>query len=349
MNASLQKLRLSFAKYSIDAFLVTDDVNIRYLTGYPCQESWLLILPRHVYYLTDSRYSLDARRHFGRINVVECKKSAFDSVADLVSKRKVHSLGFDERHLVVVSFRRLKKALTRKVRLIGTQGLIENIRAVKRENEVAAIRKALCFHNECYQYLKTIIRPGQAEHQILEKLERFVLRHQQIFSFPPIIASGPNSCLPHARISDRKIKKNDLVLVDMGIEVNGYKSDLTRMFFLGKIPHLVREVCEAVAQAQRLAIAQIKPGVLAKDVDSCARNFLKEKKLGAYFSHSLGHGIGLEVHEKPGLSPRSPSVLEKGMVLTVEPGVYIPGRFGVRIEDMVLVTSQGAKVLSGLI
>ncbi len=308
-----------------------------------------MVLPRHVFYLTDSRYSLDARRHLGRINVVECKKSIFDSVAERVSAAKVHSLGFDERHLVVASFRKLKDALTRKARLISTQGLIENLRAVKREDELSAIRKALHFHGKCYQYLKKIIRSGQTERQILEKLERFVLSHHQSFSFPPIIASGPNSCLPHARISDRKIKKNDLVLVDMGIEANGYKSDLTRMFFLGKIPHLVREVCEAVAQAQRLAITQIKPGVLAKNVDSCARNFLKEKNLGAYFSHSLGHGIGLEVHEKPGLSHRSPSVLEKGMVLTVEPGVYIPGRFGIRIEDMVLVTSQGSKVLSNLI
>lgn len=346
MKDPAQKLRLAFSQHAVDAFLVTDDANMAYLTGYPCQESWLLVSRCHAFYLTDSRYSLDAKRHLKGIDVIECKKGIFDAVAELARKEKIRLLGFDERHLVVASFRKLKKALRSGPKLVGTQGVVEKLRVVKRRDEVCKMQKALCFHRKCYQYLEKIIRPGRTERQVFEKLERFVRDHHKSFSFPPIIASGPNSCLPHARISDRKIKKNEPVLVDIGIEENGYKSDLTRMFFLGKISHLVREVHDAVVKAQQLAIANIKPGVAAQDIDRHARNFLKEKKLDTYFSHSLGHGIGLEVHEAPGLSPRSPAILEEGMVFTVEPGVYIPGQFGVRVEDMVLVTRMGAKVLS---
>jgi Xaa-Pro aminopeptidase len=136
------------------------------------------------------------------------------------------------------------------------------------------------------------------------------------------------------------------VLVDIGIDHEGYKSDLTRMFFLGKIPHHIRQVYDVVNEAKRLAIAKIKPGVLARDIDSVARNFLKAKKLDVYFNHSLGHGVGLEIHEAPGISSRNPAPLQKGMVLTIEPGVYIPGQFGIRIEDMILVTAQGHENLS---
>ncbi|MFA6378548.1 MAG: M24 family metallopeptidase, partial [Candidatus Omnitrophota bacterium] len=212
--------------------------------------------------------------------------------------------------------------------------------------ELAKIKKALDFHRQCLVYLKQIIQPGRSESQVFEKLERYVRAHHHQFSFPTIIASGPNSCFPHARITQRKLRRGEPVLVDMGIDVEGYKSDLTRMFFLGKIPHRVREVYDAVAQAQRFAIEKIKPGVLAKDIDAQARNFLKQQKLDSFFNHSLGHGVGLEIHEAPGISPKSSAVVKEGMVFTVEPGVYIPGQFGIRIEDMVLVTPKGHKVLS---
>ena len=174
----------------------------------------------------------------------------------------------------------------------------------------------------------------------------YVRSHHQRFSFSTIIASGVNSCFPHARITDRKLRRGDPVLVDMGIDVEGYKSDLTRMFFLGKIPHRVREVYDAVAQAKRCAIEKIRPGICAKEIDAQARNVLKQKKLDSFFNHSLGHGVGLEVHEAPGISPKSSAVIKEGMVFTVEPGVYLPGQFGIRIEDMILVTPRGAKVLS---
>jgi len=346
LKTPLQNLLHAFKKHQIDAFLVTKDENIFYLTGYPSEESWLLVCPKESFYLTDGRHSLHAKRFLKDIQVIECKKSIFDEMAQIVEAQGSRVVGFDERHMTVLSFKRIEQALKKTSRLLGCQDLVENIRLVKRNDELLKMTKALKFHKKCLLYLKQIIKPGRSENQVFEQLERYVRAHHVSFSFSTIIASGVNSCFPHARITDRKIRREDLVLVDMGIDVEGYKSDLTRMFFLGKIPHRMREVYDAVAHAKSLAIKKIKPGVLTKDIDAEARNFLKQKKLDRYFSHSLGHGIGLEVHEAPGISPKSSAVVQKGMVFTIEPGVYLPGQFGIRIEDMIQVTASGHKILS---
>ncbi|MCX5681715.1 MAG: Xaa-Pro peptidase family protein [Candidatus Omnitrophica bacterium] len=346
MKKQSQNLFDAFQSHQIDAFLVTKDENIFYLTGYRGAESWLLVTGNGMFYLTDGRHSLEAKSFLKKAEVVQCRKSIFDELAELALTQRVKALGFDEQCLTVSSFKNIQKAFKRKIKFVGTNALIEKIRAVKRKDELAKIKKALWFHKQCLGYLGTIIRPGRSEKQIFQLLDRHVGVHHYEFSFQPIIASGPNTCYPHARITDRKIRRGDPVLVDIGIDHEGYKSDLTRMFFLGKIPHHIRKVYDAVGEAQRLAIAKIKPGVLAKDIDSEARNFLKEKRLDVYFTHSLGHGVGLEIHETPGVSPKNSTPLKEGMVLTVEPGVYIPGQFGIRIEDMVLVTAKGHKLLS---
>jgi Xaa-Pro aminopeptidase len=192
-----------------------------------------------------------------------------------------------------------------------------------------------------------VVEPGLSERQIVLKLEHFVKSHGAEFSFPPIIASGPNSCYPHARATDRIIRNNEGVLLDFGIDLNGYKSDLTRNFFLGRITPRVKQVYEALILAQREAISIIKPGISCSQVDAQARKVLRKFGLAKYFGHSLGHGVGLDIHEAPRLSSQSTGVLETGMIVTVEPGVYIPHQFGIRVEDMVLVTKEGCEVLSG--
>ena len=346
MKILSQNLFDAFKTHQIDAFLVTKDENIFYLTGYRSAESWLLVTPKNVFYLTDGRHSLDARRSLKGVQVIECKKSIFDELAKIAFSQKVRFLGFDERWLTVSSFKRIKESLKGKIKLVGSSGFIENARAIKQRSEIAKIRKALQFHEKCLHYLKSIIQPCRSENQIFERLERYVRAHHQSFSFPTIIASGPNTCFPHARVTDRKLRRGEPILVDMGIENDGYKSDLTRMFFLGKISQHIRGVYDSVAQAQRIAIEKVRPGVLAKDIDNEARNFLKQKKLDTYFSHSLGHGVGLEVHEAPGISPRNPTPVKEGMVFTIEPGVYISGQFGIRVEDMILVTAKGHEILS---
>ncbi|MDP2653868.1 MAG: Xaa-Pro peptidase family protein [Candidatus Omnitrophota bacterium] len=346
MNARLQKFVAQFDRHELDACLVTSDVNISYLSRFSASESWLLVLPRKAYYITDFRYILEARQGLKGVTVVRYEKSMAAAVLDLARRHNIRRLGFDDRHLSLAQFKTLKSAVSPGVRLVSVRGIVEFLREIKEKEELALIRKALALNLEAYRFLKGVIRPGVTEKRVLESLERYVKARKAGFSFPPIIASGPNSCYPHARVTDRKVKNNEPVLVDMGMDIKGYKSDLTRMFFLGKIPPLIRKVNDFVAEAQARAIKAIRPGKKAGEIDETARNFLREKRLAKYFGHSLGHGVGAEIHEDPRVSPRSPVILKPGMVFTVEPAVYLPHQFGIRIEDMVLVTPGGCEILS---
>jgi Xaa-Pro aminopeptidase len=281
------------------------------------------------------------------IEVKQYTKSFYETLIELTNQYKIKRLGFDSRHVTLAQFNLLKKSLTTTVDLVEANNLIENFREVKDESEIRLIRQALAIHKEALKLMKKTIKPGLTERDVFLKLDQFVKSKGVDYSFSPIIASGPNSCFPHARVTDRKIKNNEPVLLDMGIDVKGYKSDLTRMFFLGRIAELVSRVNENVYQAQQNAIKLIKPGVCIADVDRAARGFLEEKGFGKYFGHSLGHGVGLEIHESPRISQTNKAVLKEGMVITVEPAVYLPNKFGIRLEEMVLVTSKGCEVLSG--
>jgi len=331
---------------STDAYLVTNSTDIRYLTGVPSADSWLLVLPRQVYYLTDGRYVEEVKARIKGVTVRDCAVSLSTATADLLKKRGVRDVAIDSRHLTLAEFSKFKRDCGRSCRISVHNGWVGQLRAVKSAKEIKAIKRALVLNHEAFRYVKRIARAGVKEQDILVKLENFVRSRGCDFSFDPIIASGPHSSYPHASVTARKLKKNDIILVDMGIDWQGYKSDLTRMFFLGKIPPLVKKVHEDVTAAQGLAMQFIRTGVRAADVDQQARKFLKNKGLGRFFSHSLGHGVGLDIHEVPRLSQRSPDILQEGMVVTVEPAVYLPGKFGIRIEDMVVVTKNGAQVLS---
>ncbi len=348
MTPRIKKLIAEFSRHkNIDAFLITNDTNIRYLTGFPACESWLLVTHTKAFYITDFRYLLEARQGLKGVTVKQYTQTPCRTLCDLCKRYKIKRLGFDEKHTSVFLFKRLKGFCPVRTKLLSATGLVEVLREVKDEGELGQIREALQLHAQTLKFLRKVVRPGLSERQVLGHLERFVKSKGAGFSFPPIIASGPNSCHPHAKISDRIIRNNEPVLVDIGIDINGYKSDLTRNFFLGRIAPRVREVFTAVSLAQKEAIKLIKPGVPVADVDSKARNVLRKFGLAKYFGHSLGHGVGLEIHENPRLSCKSASILEPGMVVTVEPAVYLPNQFGIRVEDMVLVTEQGCEVLSG--
>jgi len=346
LSIRIKKVIQAFPKKNIDSFLVTYATDITYLTEFPSAESWLFITPAKVFYITDARYTLEAKKGLKGIEVIEHTKSIFQTLFKIVRSKKIKRIGFDSRHFNVHQFNVLKKSAPKVVKFIETNAVVEGLRAVKEEREIRYIKKALKWHHEAHQYLKRIIKPGVTEKDILLKLEQFVKRHDVGFSFDPIIASGSNSCYPHAVVTRRKIRNNEPVLVDMGIEFKGYKSDLTRMFLLGKIPKLVQHVMDCVLKAQERAICKIKPGVAVIAVDQQARNYLKGKNLAQYFRHALGHGIGLDIHEAPRLSQNDSSVLKEGMVITVEPAVYLPHKFGIRLEEMVLVTKRGSEVLS---
>ena len=348
MNAKVKQLTCSFPQRKIDALLVTKDINITYLTGFPACESWLFVTPRRTIYITDFRYVQEAREGLkGKgVRVKLFTKSIYETLGEEMRAARVKKVGIDTPSLTLFQYRMLERRIPKGVRLIKADALIEEMRAVKDKNEIKKVKKALAVHKQAHLFLKKNIKPNIKESDLLVKLERFVRAKGAGFAFDTIVASGPNSCYPHAKVTGRKLRRGEMLLIDMGIDVNGYKSDLTRMFFLGKISALVRHVHDAVYAAQRAAIREIKAGVPASRIDDLARNYLKKQRLAKYFGHALGHGVGLEVHESPRLAHNNPSLLKEGMIITVEPGVYIPGKFGVRIEDMVLVRKNDCEILS---
>ena len=347
MNSRIKQLISTFPARRIDAFLVTQDTNIAYLARFPASESWLLVGKRKIFYITDFRYILEARKGLRGIGVVRYIKSRSETLFQTARRQDIRRLGFDPDHITLAQYRAFSKQCPSSIELVAVPHPVETLRETKDATEVKYIRQALVIHKQAYHLVKRLIRPDVTEQDILSRLENFVKGKGAGFSFPPIVASGLNSCYPHAKVTGRKLKKNDIVLVDIGIEVKGYKSDLTRMFFLGRIPPLVQKVNDAVAGAQLKVIKKIRPGVPAAELDLAARNHLAKNGLARYFGHALGHGVGLDIHESPRLSQSDPAVLKAGMVITIEPAVYIPHRFGIRIEDMVLVTPKGCEVLSG--
>lgn len=346
MNKRLKSFIAQFTDHQIDAYLVTKEINITYLTEFLSQESWLLVTPKKSFYITDFRYLLEAQKGLKGIAIKCYSNSLYQALWEVLSHLGIRQIGFDERHISVAQFKKFKTESPRHLRWIAAGGLVESLREVKDKEETSCIRQALSIHQKALLALKKIIVPGITEGDVLLRLERFVKSHGVKFSFDPIIASGSNSCYPHAKITNRRINSNEIVLVDFGIDFLGYKSDLTRIFFLGKIPHFRQEIFDHVQQAQRKAIDLIKADVVIADVDKAARNYLEEKKLGKYFGHALGHGVGLEIHESPRLSAENPMKLIEGMIITVEPAVYIPHQFGIRLEEMVLVLKNKAEVLS---
>jgi Xaa-Pro aminopeptidase len=347
MKTRLSKIRSLLKEDHLDGLLVTHEANIHYLTGFPAQESWLLVTKNKTYYITDFRYVLEVKKGIQGIPVVQYTHTVYETLLKLLKDQKIKRLGFEEDYVSVSTLKMLRKICSKGRKIIGTYGIVEKLREIKGKEELTKIHQALKIHEKSFTYLKRIVRPGLRERDILLKLERFVKSYACGFSFDPIVASGTNSCLPHAKVSSRILRRNDVVLIDWGIDFKGYKSDLTRMFFLGKIPKLIRTVNDTVTSAQQKAVSLIKAGVPIAQVDYQARNYLGEHKLAKYFGHALGHGVGLEIHEDPRIFQQNTSTLEAGMVITVEPAVYIPNKFGIRIEDMVLVTEKGAKVLSG--
>ncbi len=346
MNERVNNVVAAFEQNKIEAFLVLKEINVRYLTEFPAEESCLLVCKKRAYYITDSRYFLCAKNQLNNFTVRCYKESLFQEILDILRSHKVKVLGLDERHINVSQYKLLKAKLKGTAKILGVNNLIESLRAVKEKAEIRLIRKALQIHQQAHLYLKETIVPQLTEQDILKKLEAFVRSRGVTFSFDPIIASGVNSCFPHAQVTRRKVRPNDIILVDMGIDYKGYKSDLTRVFFLGRIPKSIREIYQHVYQAQQLALRDIKAGVFASKIDQIARNYFKKHGIEKYFIHALGHGVGMEVHETPRLSSVSQEKLQEGMVVTVEPAIYFPNKFGIRLEEMVVVTKEGCELLS---
>ena len=344
------QLLKKFTAAGIDAFWTASNSHITYFTQYLSRESSLLISPKGNIFFTDSRYRAEARIALkNRATVTTVDGSFYALFADTCVRQRFKKVGFEERYLTVAAYKNLKKELAaRSIRIVPTEGLVEGLRLIKQPGEIKILRKALEITIDSFKFAKKIVSPGKKENEVAAELQRYLtLKGARGCAFDTIVASGENSAFPHHLTSQRRIHNNEVVLIDMGIDYQGYKSDLTRVFFLGRIEVLIKKAYAAVLKARQEALKIVSPGIPIRDIDRVGRACISEDGFGHFFIHSIGHGVGLDVHEQPKVWDKAEGVLKSGMVVTIEPGIYLPGKFGIRIEDMVLVTKKGCEVLSG--
>ncbi|MBM4032126.1 MAG: aminopeptidase P family protein [Planctomycetes bacterium] len=344
----LEKFRHAMRKEGVDAFLVADAANVTYLTGFTGDSTYLLVSPGHAWLITDGRYTEQAATEAKGCEVVRHRVSLIKTSARLAKKSGATKLGFEPNVLTVAAHEDLTKEI-KSVEAVAKKGLVEKLRQVKDKDEIARIRAAVKAADAAFLALRARLAAGLTEAEAANGLE-FEMRRlgARKGSFDAIVAAGARSSLPHARATQAVIAPGSPVLVDWGVELDLYCSDCTRVLFLGPPSAKWRRVYEAVRKAQARALAAIRPGVPCKKVDGAARRHIRRAGYASAFKHSLGHGVGLRVHEGPTLSAKSEDTLREGMVVTVEPGIYLPGWGGVRIEDLVVVRRHGAELLSSL-
>ncbi len=340
----LGRLRLCFSDLGADAILVSHLPNVRYLCGFSGSAGLLLVDSSSATLFTDSRYTFQAREEVFGARVQICKHGLIRAATDALRVRRGRQrVAYSVSTMIVAQKRALDAAVGNRVRWVGDGSAIEKLRAVKDAAEQATMREAAELISAVFRRVLPGIRPGVSELAVAAEIEYEIKRLGGSGpSFDTIVASGARSAWAHARPTSKLLGKNELVVLDHGAILRGYCSDMTRTVFLGKASRKVRSLYTAVLEAQAAGKQAIRPGVTAGDVDKAARNTLKRARLDRYFTHSTGHGLGLEIHEMPRLGKGDQTVLQEGMVITVEPGVYVEGVGGIRIEDDVVVTAQGA-------
>jgi len=333
-----------------DALLITNPPDIRYLTGFAGDDSWLLVRQRAatVHVLSDFRFEEQIQRSAPHVATVIRKRTLAEALASLCRRLRVERVALQADHVTLAQRRALVKRIGARNLVTVNDGLLDQ-RAVKGPEEIAAISRAIRIQEQAFRKTLAHIKPGRTEVQIAAHLEYQMRRlGSQGASFPTVVAVGSNASLPHAVSGGRKVRNGSLVLIDWGATFKGYCGDLTRTIAVGRMSPKMKRVYSLVLKAQRAAIDAVAPGKTLAEIDTVARNIIEDAGYGAQFGHSLGHGIGLSVHEQPVLAKRAKGVLEPGNIVTVEPGIYLPGSMGVRIEDDVLVTQRGRRVLSKL-
>ncbi len=342
----LKRLRSYLRRSKLDAMFVTNTVNVSYLSGFTGDSSALIITDSKAIFVTDFRFTEQAGEECKGFEVLARTDGMFKAAARRVKKLGVAKLGFEPNAITFQAAGQLRDELDN-IEMVKTDGPVEQLRTIKDREEIKAIQAAIGAIEKCIEHIRSFLVPGIRECDITAEMEYFVRRLGfDGMAFPPIVAFGPRSSLPHARATARRLRKGDPVLIDCGVSGAGYVSDLTRVLFHNKIPHRFEHIYRIVLEAQKRAIAKVRPGAQAKDIDAAARRHIANAGFGRKFGHGLGHGIGMQVHEGPSISAAAPVVLKRGMVFTVEPGIYLPGFGGVRIEDDVLVTASGVRVLS---
>jgi len=343
-RSRLNRLRLCFSRLRADAFLVSHLPNIQYLCGFTGSAALLLVESSGSTLYTDSRYAFQAREEVASARVTIAKRGLIHALgSDLRARRGRRRLAYCPTQVTVAQKGALEAAGGSRVRWVNGGDAIERLRAVKDAAELAVMREAAILISEVLGGVIHSIKPGITELKLAAEIEYAIKRAGgNGTSFETIVASGTRSAMAHARPTSKPLRKNELVVLDQGAILRGYCSDLTRTVFLGRATARVRRLYCAVLEAQEAARGAIRPGVTAGEVDSAARRVLKGYGLAKYFTHSTGHGLGLEIHEMPRLGRGEKTLLEEGMVVTVEPGVYVEGLGGIRIEDDVVITPTGA-------
>jgi Xaa-Pro aminopeptidase len=349
MNQRIQRLRALLADRGLDAVLIAEPNNRRYISGFTGTSGYVLVGAQLQVFLTDFRYIEQATAQCAGFDVVDHGSSLISALADCLLNSGVKSLAFEQDYLTygeVAKYRELENKIPG-LTLVPTSDLIESLRLVKEDEEVERIQRAAAIADAAFEHILGVLRPGLTEREVALELEMFMRRQGATGpSFETIVASGWRAALPHGVASDKVIEEGDLVTLDYGAVFDGYCSDLTRTVVVGRASERQREVYGHVLAANELAVAAARPGLTGHELDAVARDYLTSHGLGEAFGHSLGHGIGLAIHEAPRVSKTGDATLTSGMVITIEPGVYLPRWGGVRIEDDVLLTDGGCQVLT---
>lgn len=345
-QARVSRLQDQLNANQLDAILIGNLKNIQYLTGFRGTTGYLLISADSVTLYVDGRYTLQAGQQAQGATIHETIRDVLAGVLEHIGQLSLGRCGFEAGRLIYADYDRLRTTLPA-VTWVPTLDMVEQLRARKDAAEIDAIRRAMLIADAAFHDFTQWIEPGMIERDVAARLEQFQrIQGGDRKPSETVVASGTRTSFAHGLASDRTIGTNEPVMIDIGIVIDGYTSDLTRTVFLGKPPDEFKKIYQIVLDAQARAIEGLRPGMLGREIDALARQYIDEQGYGAYFGHGLGHSLGLEIHEKPVLSTLGAVPIEPGMVVTVEPGIYLPGRYGVRTEDVVVVTDTGCEVLT---
>ncbi len=342
-----KRLRELLVRRKVDALIVSHMPNVRYLSGFTGSAGVVLASAAQFVFFTDGRYAEQAAAQVDGVRVTIVKSNALIAVAEACVKSGHKRVAIESDHLTVAQLTAIEESLGKGIKVVRLAGTVEELRAVKDADEIELVRNAVKLSSSLFRPLLRSLRPGAVESAVAARLEYMARRAgAEAMSFETIVASGERSALPHGVASAAKLPASGFVVLDYGVVLDGYCSDMTRTVHLAKASAETRALYVAVLEAQLAAISAVHPGATAGEVDQAARQELKHGKLDKYFTHSTGHGVGLEIHEFPRLAAGVDTVLLPGMVITIEPGIYLPGKCGIRIEDMLLVTERGYEVLT---
>ncbi|MFQ6014998.1 MAG: M24 family metallopeptidase [Anaerolineae bacterium] len=345
MKTRLAKLRENLAAEEIDAIFITQAENRRYLSGFTGSAGILLISPKEAILATDFRYYEQVTKEAPDFQLAKIKDKFINLLPELVSQIGARRVGFESNHLTYAEYQQWSEALDGE--LVSTEEVVEKLRAVKDEGELELIRRAVALTDAAFAHALEFMGPGMTEKEVAWEVETYMRTHgAEATAFDLIVAGGPNGAMPHARASEQVLRPGEPIVMDLGVRVKGYHSDLTRTVILGEPDARFEEIYGLVLTAQREAEGAIRAGMSGVEADAIARQVIEEAGYGEQFGHGLGHGVGLAVHEKPRAAKTSEDTLEAGMTLTVEPGIYIPDWGGVRLEDLVVIGQGGVEVLS---